>query len=239
MWRRVRPVARAGVAGALLLAALAASGAARRAAAQGQAEGSFQVRADGLAAIEQGNVAAARDRAIGDALQRAVEQATGTLLPPETLVQRDPLLRARVYGDAPRYVQTYRITAEAPAGGLYQVSVEAVVAREALQQALVRLGVLAAGGPPAGPLGVVTVTARGATRQVQLTTLATALVDRAQAQRVRYRSLAPGVVTLEVETPLPAAAVADELARLQVEGARAAVSSPDGRRLEVVFTPTR
>ncbi len=238
--RRGRPGALACALGVLVLVAVADPGSGRGAKAQApQPEAGFQVQADGLAAIEQGNVAAARERAIADALQRAVERATGTLLPAETLAQQDPLLRPRVYADAARYVQTYRIMTEAPAETLYQVSVEAVVAREPLRQTLVRLGLVAAGGPQAGPLGIVTVTARGATRQLHLATLATALVDRAQAQRVRYRSLAPGVVTLEVETPLSPLAVADELARVQVEGAHLTVSAPDGRRLEVIFTPAR
>jgi hypothetical protein len=237
--RRGRPSALACALGVLVLAAVAAPGSGRRVEAQTRPEAGFQVQADGLAAIEQGNVAAARERAITDALQRAVEQATETLLPAETLAQQDPLLRSRVYADTASYVQTYRIVTETPAETLYQVSVEAVVAREPLRQALVRLGLIAAGGPKAGSLGIVTVTARGAARQLHLTTLMTALVDRAQAQRVRYRSLAPGVVTFEVETPLPPLAVADELARLQVEGAHLTVSSPDGRRLEVTFIPAR
>ncbi len=227
--------------GAALAAALAVglgATAAPRSAAQPPEPG-FQVQADGIAPIEQENLAAARDKAVTDALQRAVERAAATLLPAETVAQQDPLLRSKVYADTARYVQTYRITAEAPAGPLYQVSVEATVAREPLRQALIDLGLLAAGGPPAGPLGLITVTALGATRYLQLSRLTTALVERAQAQRVSYRSLGPGVVTLEVETPLPPAAVAEELARLQVEGARVSAASPDGRRVDVVFSPAR
>ncbi len=230
-----RPLAALAAALLSVSVAFAAPGAAR---AQAHPEALLPVQVEGLAAIDQGNVTAARERAVADALERAVERAAATLVPPETLAQQDATLRAKVYSDTARYVQTYRIIAEVPTGTLYQASVEAVVAREPLRQALVKLGVLSAGAP-AGPLGIVSVTARGATRQLQLTQLTTALTDRGQAQRVRYRSIAPGVVTLEVETPLGPAALAQELARLQVEGAQVTVGSPDGRRLEVVFIPAR
>jgi hypothetical protein len=220
----------------LVLAALLARPAPSPAQAQGEAL--LPVQVEGLAAIEGDNVTAARERAVADALHRAVERAAATLLPPETLAQQDALLREQVYADPVRFVQTYRIIAELPSGTLYQASIEAVVAREPLRQALVKLGVLQAGAP-AGPLGIVSVTARGATRQVQLDTLTAALADRGQAQRVRYRTAAPGAVVLEVETPLAPAALAQELARLQVEGAQVTIASPDGRQLEVLFTPVR
>jgi hypothetical protein len=217
--------------------ALASAVAAVRPVSAGPADTRFQVEVEGLAAIENGNVPAARDRALQDALARAVERATSTLLAPDQLAQHDAALRAKVYPDAARFVPTYRIIAEVPSDTLYQTSVDAVVDREPLRQALVKLGLVSAGST-AGPLSLVTVTARGATRHRQITTLTSALVDRAQA-RVRYRSVAPGVVTLEVETPVPPQAVAEELARVQVEGARVAVGVPDGRRLEVVLTPVR
>jgi hypothetical protein len=207
------------------------------AASAGPADTGFTVQVEGLAAVEGSNVAAARDRAVADALQRAVERAAATLLPPETLAQQDALLRQRVYPETARFVETYRIIAESPSATLYQASVEAVIAREPLRQALVKLGLVA--GPATGPLGVVTVTARGATRHAQLASLLGSLQQQGQAQRVRYRSLAPGVVTLEVETPLAPAALAEEISRVSVEGARISVASPDGRRLEVVFTPAR
>lgn len=231
------PVARVRL-GRLLAAALLAWGAAAPVAAQAPASTAFSVQVEGLAAIEQGNVAAARERAVAEALQRAVERAAATLVTPEALVQQDAVLRARIYPDTPRFVQTYRIIAEIPAGTLYQASVEVVVDREPLRQALVRLGILSAGAP-AGPLGLVTVVARGATRHPQVAGLAQALADRGQAQRVRVRSLEPGAVTLEVETPLPAVDLAAELSHLQVSGARVSVAAPDPRRVEVLFTPAR
>lgn len=221
----------ASLAAALLLASAPA-------AAQGPSEALLPVQVEGLGAIQDGNVTAARERAVADALQRAVERAAATLLSPETLARQDAALREKVYADASRYVQTYRIITELPSGTLYQASVEAVVAREPLRQTLVRLGILQAGAP-AGPLGIVSVTARGATRQAQLDALTSTLADRGQAQRVRYRTVAPGAVTLEVETPLAPIDLARELARLQVEGAQLTVGVPDGRRLEVVFTPVR
>jgi hypothetical protein len=207
------------------------------AASAGPADTGFTVQVEGLAAVEGNNAAAARERAVADALQRAVERAAATLLPPETIAQQDALLRQRVYPETARFVETYRIIAESPSATLYQASVEAVIAREPLRQALVKLGLVA--GPAAGPLGVVSVTARGATRHAQLASLLGSLQQQGQAQRVRYRSLAPGVVTLEVETPLAPAALAEEISRVSVEGARISVASPDGRRLEVVFTPAR
>jgi hypothetical protein len=206
--------------------------------AQPPADTAFSVQVEGLAVIEQGNVAAARDRAVAEALQRAVERATATLVPPETLAQQEAALRARIYPDTPRFVRTYRIITEIPTGTLYHASVEVVVDREPLRQALVGMGVVSASAP-VGPLGLLTVTARGATRHPQVVALTQALTDRGQAQRVRFRSLAPGDLTLEVETPLPALDLAAELSHLQVPGARVSVAAPDPRRVEVLFIPAR
>ncbi|HBO84001.1 MAG TPA: hypothetical protein DD641_03325 [Deltaproteobacteria bacterium] len=82
------------------------------------------VTAKGVAAIEQGNTAIARDIALQDALRNAVEQAVGTMIDSETLVESYQVLRDSVYSKSSGYIQKYTMLKEgSTAPTLYEVTV--------------------------------------------------------------------------------------------------------------------
>ena len=98
--------------------------------------------AEGVGVIESGNKALARDQAIRDGLRIAVEQAVGTLVTSETLVQNYQLLRDQIYSKTQGYIQDYAIIGEKEEGALYRVTVKAQVAQGNLQEDLMALGLL-------------------------------------------------------------------------------------------------
>ncbi|MFA4910895.1 MAG: flagellar assembly protein T N-terminal domain-containing protein, partial [Desulfobacteria bacterium] len=86
------------------------------------------VKAEGMGAIVNNDKAIARDNAIEDALRKAVEQAVGTLVSSETMVENFQLLSDSIYTKTEGYIQKYKIISEAPAENIYKVNIEATVA---------------------------------------------------------------------------------------------------------------
>jgi hypothetical protein len=108
------------------------------------AEAVKTVQSDGIAVIRQGDIPSARDAALEDALRRAVEQAVGTLVESETLVENYDLLSDRIYTRSKGYVQAYDILTEASEETIYRVSIRARVSMHALEEDLDAVGVLMA-----------------------------------------------------------------------------------------------
>ena len=100
--------------------------------------------AEGVGVIEAGNNALARDQAIRDALRIAVEQAVGTMVASETLVQNYEVLRDQIYAKTQGYIKTYTIIEEKEEGTLFRVTVQAQVTQGNLQDDLMALGLLLA-----------------------------------------------------------------------------------------------
>jgi len=101
------------------------------------------VSSDGIAAIVDGNTAIARDNAIGDALRKAVEQAVGTMVSAETVVQNFQLLSDKIYSQSQGYIQSYKIQSEGEAEAtIYKVTIQAVVSIGGLKNDLTALGLL-------------------------------------------------------------------------------------------------
>jgi len=98
--------------------------------------------AEGVGVIKDGNKAVARDPAIRDGLRIAVEQAVGTMVSSETLVQNYEVLRDRIYSKTQGYIKDYTIVDEKEEGTLYRVTLKAQVARGDLENDLMALGVL-------------------------------------------------------------------------------------------------
>lgn len=100
------------------------------------------ITAEGVGVVIGGDRAIARDNAINDALRKAVEQAVGTMVSSETLVQNFQTLNDRIYTQTQGYVQNYKILSEKPGPDLHQVTVQAAVAMGNLQKDLQALGIL-------------------------------------------------------------------------------------------------
>ncbi|MEW6616484.1 MAG: flagellar assembly protein T N-terminal domain-containing protein [Thermodesulfobacteriota bacterium] len=102
------------------------------------------IKAEGVGAIVNNDKAIARDNAIEDALRKAVEQAVGTLVSSETMVENFQLLSDRIYTKTEGYVQQYKIISEAPAENIYKVTLEATVTLGNLKNDLAAIGLLMA-----------------------------------------------------------------------------------------------
>ncbi|HBG45562.1 MAG TPA: hypothetical protein DDW94_01070 [Deltaproteobacteria bacterium] len=106
------------------------------------AEKSITINATGSSAIQGGNAAMARDSAIAEALRNAVEQAVGTIISSETVVESYEVLRDSVYSRTQGYVVNYAVTGEARSGDTYQVTVRANVATGDIEGDLDAMGLL-------------------------------------------------------------------------------------------------
>jgi len=101
------------------------------------------VVSEGMAGV-QGEPAIARDNAIQDALRKAVEQAVGTMVSSETLVENFQVVRDNIYNKSQGYVKEYKVVKESPGKDLYAVTISATVSTENLKNDLGALGLLIA-----------------------------------------------------------------------------------------------
>lgn len=99
------------------------------------------VTSEGVATIGSDR-AAARDKAIEDALRRAVEQAVGTMVESETSVEDYKLLSDRIYSRSSGYVKRYEVVSENAEGNLLRVRIEAEVNSGNLNSDLAAIGLL-------------------------------------------------------------------------------------------------
>ncbi len=105
------------------------------------AESARVVTVDGVGAVI-GDVAAARDEAIRDALRLAVEQALGVSVQGRTLMVDFQVVEDRVMGRSEGFVREYRVLREARDADLYRVTVEALVDTEVMIDDLEGFGAL-------------------------------------------------------------------------------------------------
>lgn len=100
------------------------------------------VDATGYGSISNGNAALARDAAVADALRQAVEQAIGTMISSETMVENFQVLSDNVYTKSQGYVKSYNVVRESETSNMYQVTVRAVVSVGSIKNDLDALGLL-------------------------------------------------------------------------------------------------
>jgi hypothetical protein len=101
------------------------------------------VVAEGMAGV-QGDPAIARDNAIQDALRKAVEQAVGTMVSSETLVENFQVVKDNIYNKSAGYVKEYKVVKESPGKDLHTVTISAVVGTGDLKNDLGALGLMQA-----------------------------------------------------------------------------------------------
>ncbi|HYB20583.1 MAG TPA: flagellar assembly protein T N-terminal domain-containing protein, partial [Thermodesulfobacteriota bacterium] len=83
-----------------------------------------------------------KDRAIDDALRKAVEQAVGTMVSSETMVQNFQTLNDQIYTQSQGYVQNYKVLSENQRANVYEVTIQASVATGPIKEKLEALGFL-------------------------------------------------------------------------------------------------
>jgi len=87
-----------------------------------------QVQVTGMGAITYNDLPAARDRAVQDALRKAVEQTLGTLIDAQTRVENYMVVEDRILNWTRGYVKTFQIVSERKAAAdLYEVTINAQV----------------------------------------------------------------------------------------------------------------
>ncbi len=87
-----------------------------------------QVQVTGMGAITYNDMAAARDRALQDALRKAVEQTLGTMIDSQTRVENYMVVEDRILNWTRGYVKTFQIISERKAAeDLYEVTINAQV----------------------------------------------------------------------------------------------------------------
>ncbi len=100
------------------------------------------ITADGFAAITSGNTVIARDKAVDDALRKAVEQAVGTMVSSDTMTESYKVIHDKILARTSGYVEKYKILSEGPEGDLYRVRVQAEIGKSDLTSDLNALGLL-------------------------------------------------------------------------------------------------
>ncbi|MBU4185839.1 MAG: hypothetical protein KKI12_06235 [Proteobacteria bacterium] len=100
------------------------------------------VKARGIGDIIDGQEGMARDIAVQDALRNAVEQALGTYIKSETVVQNYQLISDQIFSKTEGYIQKYYIQDETATRTLYKIKIEAYVASHKLQNDLAAIGLL-------------------------------------------------------------------------------------------------
>jgi hypothetical protein len=95
-----------------------------------------------VVAITGENMAIFREKAIDDALRRAVEQAVGTMISSDTMTNNFQVVHDKILAQTSGYVKSYQIIREGRVGQEFRVTVMADVGRENLQRTLDALGLL-------------------------------------------------------------------------------------------------
>lgn len=83
--------------------------------------------AEGVGAILGEDLARARDEALRDARRRAVEQAVGTFIQAQTMVENFEIIEDSILSQADGYVTSEQILSERRDGNLYRVRIQAEV----------------------------------------------------------------------------------------------------------------
>lgn len=100
------------------------------------------IKTEGIGDIVDGGNGRARDIAIEDALRKAVEQAVGTFIQSETVVQNYTVVNDEILARSNGYVKRYDITNESNDGNIYKVTVRAEISLEKLRDDLTGIGLM-------------------------------------------------------------------------------------------------
>ncbi len=99
------------------------------------------INARGQAAIVNNDKAMARDKAIEDALRRAVEQVVGTMVTSESKTKDFQLIEDNIYTHSKGYVESYKIISEKVEDNVYIVDIQAEVSTRKIEGKLKAIGI--------------------------------------------------------------------------------------------------
>ncbi|MEO0143647.1 MAG: flagellar assembly protein T N-terminal domain-containing protein [candidate division WOR-3 bacterium] len=97
---------------------------------------------EGVSSTNNVSLDVARDRAISDALRNAVEQALGTYIESQTIIENYNLIEDNILSKSKGYVKNYKIISEKQEDGLYRVKIIAIVDNKKIEDDLSSLKIL-------------------------------------------------------------------------------------------------
>jgi hypothetical protein len=100
------------------------------------------VTSEGVAVVQGSNLDIARDAAISDAQQKAVEQAIGILIDSQTQVENFQVISDSILSQTKGYIKRYNVVREVKEDNLLRVSITAEVALGKLGDDLSAIGIL-------------------------------------------------------------------------------------------------
>jgi len=100
------------------------------------------VTSEGVAVVQGANMDIARDAAISDAQQRAVEQAIGILIDSQTQVENFQVISDNILSQTKGYIKSYNVVREVKEDNLLRVSITAHVSLGKLSDSLSAIGIL-------------------------------------------------------------------------------------------------
>jgi len=100
------------------------------------------VTSEGVAVVQGANMDIARDAAISDAQQRAVEQAIGILIDSQTQVENFQVISDNILSQTKGYIKSYNVVREVKEDNLLRVSITAHVSIGKLSDSLSAIGIL-------------------------------------------------------------------------------------------------
>jgi hypothetical protein len=108
-----------------------------------------EVIAEGVASVVNVDKGVARDRALSDALRNAIEQAVGSYISSQTIIENYQLLQDNIFSKAQGYIKEYMIISEKEENGLYRIKIRAKVKEGELKDDLsaIKLLILEKGRP--------------------------------------------------------------------------------------------
>lgn len=106
------------------------------------AQESKTVTSEGVSVVQDGNMDIARDAAISDAQQKAVEQAIGILIDSQTQVENYQVISDSILSQTKGYIKRYNVVRELKEDNLLRVSITAEVALGKLGDDLSAIGIL-------------------------------------------------------------------------------------------------
>lgn len=98
-----------------------------------------RVEVEGMAAVVNGDIGHARDKALDDAKRKAVEQVAGAQVSSESISENFTLVEERIYSRASGFVKKYEIKSEFKDGDTYVVKISALVDSRAIADDLGQL----------------------------------------------------------------------------------------------------
>ncbi len=104
------------------------------------AEQTEEVTAFGVSPITGANLAAAKQKAIDDALKNALMKAVGDLVPLPAAVERLQPLTDQVFAKSGAFIRDYKVLSEGRSEGAFSVAITASILKEELKQSLSAAG---------------------------------------------------------------------------------------------------